>query len=45
MPKFYSLIQNNIGLNFGDGLNFVTREHALTLVNWLKVVIPVKMKS
>ena len=45
VPKFYSLIQNIIGLNFGDGLNFVTREHSLTLVNWLKVVIPVKMKS
>ena len=25
--KFCSLIQNNIGLNYGDGLNFVTCEH------------------
>ena len=24
---FYSLIQNNIGTNFGGGLNFVTCEH------------------
>ena len=28
-PKFYSLIQNNIGPNFGDGLNFITCEHYL----------------
>ena len=26
---FYSLIQNSIGPNFGDGLNFVTCEHSL----------------
>ena len=31
-PKFHSLIQNNIGLNFSDGLNFVTCEHSLTVV-------------
>ena len=33
-PKFLSLIQiqNNIGLNFSDGLNFVTCEHSLTVV-------------
>ena len=30
-PKFYSLIQNNIGLNFSDRLNFVTGEHSFTL--------------
>ena len=26
-PKFYSPIQNNIGPNFGDGLNSVTCDH------------------
>ena len=26
-PKFYSLLQNNIGQNFGDKLNLVTCEH------------------
>ena len=27
-PKFYSLIQNNIDPNFGDGLNFVKCENS-----------------
>ena len=27
--KFYSFIQNNIGGNIGDWLNFVTCEHPL----------------
>ena len=26
-PKLYSLIQKNIGPNFGDGLNFITCEY------------------
>ena len=30
-PKFYSPIQNNIGPNFADGLNFVWCEHSLTV--------------
>ena len=29
-PKFYSLVQNNIGSNFDDGLNFVTCEHSFS---------------
>ena len=29
--KFYSPIQNNIGPNFGDGLDFVTCEQTLTV--------------
>ena len=29
VPKFYSPIQNNIGLNFGDGLDFVRCEKGL----------------
>ena len=29
--KFFSLIQNNIGLNIGDWLNFVTCEQTLTM--------------
>ena len=28
-PNFYSLIQNNIGPNIGDGLNFVMFEQTL----------------
>ena len=24
VPKFYSVVHSNIGLNFGDGLNYVT---------------------
>ena len=32
VPKLYPLIQNNIGSNFGDGLNFVTCEHSFSLV-------------
>ena len=27
-PKCYSLVQNNIGGNIGNGLNFVTRDHS-----------------
>ena len=29
-PKFYSIIQSNIGPNFGDGLYFVTCEHSFS---------------
>ena len=32
---FYSLIQNKISPNFGNGLNFVTCEHALSSCNVL----------
>ena len=31
-PKICSLIQNDIGANFGDDLNFVTREHSFNRV-------------
>ena len=31
-PNFYSIIQNNIGQNFGEGLDFTTCEHSLS---WL----------
>ena len=34
-PKFYSSIQNNIGPNFGQGLNFVTRDHSFNIVEHL----------
>ena len=30
-PKLCSLIQNNIGSNIGDGLNFVACERTLTI--------------
>ena len=29
--KFYSLVLSKSAQNFGDGLNFVTREHCLSL--------------
>ena len=33
--KFYFAIQNNIGANFGDGLNSVTCEFSLTATTTL----------
>ena len=30
-PKSHSLIQNNMGPNFSNGLNLVTCEHSLTI--------------
>ena len=34
-PKFYSLFENNIDLNFGDGLNFIICEHFVTFAQMI----------
>ena len=39
-PKFYSSIQNNIGQNFGEGLNFTTCEHSLSGLVQRSIVPP-----
>ena len=31
-PKFFSLVQNNISHNIGDGLNFVTCEQTFKMI-------------
>ena len=37
--KFYSLIQNNIGLNIGDGLIFVKCEQSLKQIEYFCFLI------
>ena len=37
--KFYSLIKNNVGLNIGDGLNFVKCEQSFKQTEYFCVLI------